>query len=107
MCLITTTYYFPSMFPPETMNKKHKFTVQKNWNILLCYAQKDNDAVSDSEKSSKKRKIPPPPTLKEQQKNEKAKNAMFQKINPWQTVVQKETENAVTKIFKMKKIETK
>ena len=32
---------------------------------------------------------------------------MFQKINPWQTVVQKETENAVTKIFKMKKIETK
>ena len=32
---------------------------------------------------------------------------MFQKINPWQTVVQKGTENAVTKIFKMKKIETK
>ena len=35
-----------------------------------------NDAVSDPENSSKKRKIPPP-TLKEQQKNEKAKNAMF------------------------------
>lgn len=104
MCLITTTYYFPSMFPPETMNKKHKFTVQKIGTSFFAMHRKTMMPFQTRKNPAKKEKYHHHQRWKNSKKMKKRKMLCFRKSIRGKQLYKKELKMLLQRSLKWKKL---
>ena len=105
MCLITTTtYYFPSMFPPETMKKqKHKFTVQKIKTSFFAMHRKTMMPFQTRKNPAKKEKFHHQ-RWKNSKKMKKRKMLCFRKSIRGKQLYKKELKMLLQRSLKWKKL---